>query len=164
MPPPPSTLALTLSPGSPGTTFPYSRFTLRGFGCLTRATRVKQRKTPQCERSSVLCRTGGDSNFRSTLNSCARPDLAGLAHELHDFQQRKTPQCERSCNRRRSSTCNSQSALAKFMYADSKVREKDIIATVGYETIVYYGGLNRTIESNKEDLIFSIRIRNRNAY
>ena len=135
-----------------------------GFRCLTRATRVKQRKTPQCERSCDLCRTGGDSNFRSTLNSCARPDLAGLAHELHDFQQRKTPQCERSCNRRRSSTCNSQSALAKFRYTDTRVREKDIIVTVGYETIVYYGGLNRNIESNKEDLIFSIRIRNRNAY
>jgi hypothetical protein len=103
------------------------------FRCVTRAMRVKQQKTLQCEPSSDSYRTGGDSNFRLTLNPCARPDLAGLAHELHDFQQRKTPQCERSCNRCCSLTCNSQSALARFMYTVSTVREKDIIVTVGYE-------------------------------
>jgi hypothetical protein len=42
------------------------------------------------------------------------------------------------------------------MYTVSKVRVKDIIVTVGYETIVYYGGLNRTIESNKENLILAL--------
>jgi hypothetical protein len=42
------------------------------------------------------------------------------------------------------------------VYTVSKVREKDNIVTVGYETIVYYGGLIKPIESNKENLILAL--------